>query len=388
MRKFSFVLAGALAALAGSAAAAVAAPAPKVKVVASGLNSPKHLLYTGNGLYVVESGTGGPQGTSNCVTAPATEGPGNNTYCVGSTGAVALIKGHKMKVALSGLASEIDVQTGGATGPSAVTVNDAGALSVLYQDDLVQKDGSTALPAPASTLFGTFQIAKGISANLAAFAAANPQAAATLGGIPGTETTYDSDPYDVIPYKQGYVVTDAAANDLLSVSKRGKIKLIARFPTLAESVPAGILGPYALTIDAQAVPTAVAVGPDGALYVSELRGIPSAPATASIYRVKGNKVTVWASGLTAVTAIAFDSKGRLLATELSTGGLLAAPKVPGALVRINANGKKVTTLPVSGLTEPTGVAVAPNGTVYIVNNGTSAGTATNPGEVLSITGLK
>ena len=95
-----------------------------------------------------------------------------------------------------------------------------------------------------------------------------------------------------------------------------------------------------------------------------------------------------AQGLTAVTSIAFDAKGRLLATELSTGGLLAAGTAPGALIRISADGKHVTTLPVSGLSEPTGVAVAPTGAVYVSNRGTSPGSAKQPGEVLEITGLK
>jgi hypothetical protein len=202
------------------------------------------------------------------------------------------------------------------------------------------------------------------------------------------ETTFDSDPYDVTPYKDGFAVADAAANSLLYVSESGKIKLLARFPTVTEQVQAGVLGPTAMTIQAQAVPTSVAVGRDGALYVGTLRGVPSLPGTAQIYRVvPGHTPTVWASRLTAVTAIAFDGKGRLLATELSTGGLLAPPSVPGALVRITHGGKRVTTLPVSGLVDPTGVAVAPNGTVYVSNYGTNPGSATHPGEVLKITGL-
>lgn len=143
-----------------------------------------------------------------------------------------------------------------------------------------------------------------------------------------------------------------------------------------------------MTIDAQAVPTSVVVGPDGALYVGLLRGIPDQPGTADGYRVTpGHAPTVWAKGLTAVTAIAFDLKGRLLATEYSTGGILAPNTVPGALVRISANGRKVTTLPVSGLSAPTGLAVAPDGDVYVTNHGISPGNAKPSGEVLKITGL-
>lgn len=385
LQTFAFAIASIFAATLAVAVAGAAA-APRVQVVATGLNSPKHLLYTSRGVYVVESGTGGPVGPS-CVSAPPTEGPGATQYCEGPTGAVALIRGKHVSQADGNLPSVVEEQEHEAAGPSAVTVSSSGKVSVLYQDALVQANGSNGLPAPASTLFGTFQISPGVSANLALFDAQHPQNAATLGGTPG-ETTYDSDPYDVTAYRGGYAVTDAAANGLLLVTKTGKISLLARFPTLAETVPAGVFGPMAVPIKAQAVPTSVAVGPDGALYVGTLRGVPSEPGTAQIYRVvPGHAPTVWAKGLSAVTAIAFDSKGRLLATEYSSGGLLAAPKVPGALVRISANGRHVATLPVKGLTEPTGVAVAPNGDVFVANFGTSAGTGTPSGEVLEITGL-
>ena len=88
-------------------------------------------------------------------------------------------------------------------------------------------------------------------------------------------------------------------------------------------------------------PNGLAFGPDGALYVGLLRGVPSLPGTADIYRVvPGQQPQVWAHGLTAVTAVAFDGRGRLLATEYSTGGLLAPPTVPGALVRISRDGRR------------------------------------------------
>jgi hypothetical protein len=376
----------AAAAVTVAVAGAGAAAAPNVKVIAKGLNSPKHLLYTTKGVYVVESGLGGKKGSATCVSGPATGGPGTTTYCEGPTGAIALITGKHVKVAAGGLASVVEEDSGEVAGPSAVAVTKSGHLAVLYQDNLVNKDGSTSLAGAAKSVFGTFQVGGGHSVNLAKYAAAHPQNAATLGGTPG-ETTYDSDPYSVTAYRAGFAITDAAQNSLVYVTKPGKITFLARFPTHAESAPAGVLGPQPVTVNAQAVPTSVAVGPDGALYVGLLRGVPSTPGTADIYRVvPGHAPTIWASGLTAVTSIAFDAKGRLLATELSTGGLLSG--APGALVRISANGKQVTTLPVSGLSQPTGIAVAPNGTVYVANNGTSPGSAKKPGEVLAITGLK
>ncbi|HWF72060.1 MAG TPA: ScyD/ScyE family protein [Solirubrobacteraceae bacterium] len=378
----------AAATVAATAAGAGAAAAPKVKVAATGLNSPKHLLYTPKGILVAESGVGGKKGGSTCVPGPVTGGQGTTTYCEGRTAAIALITPTATKVVDGKLPSVVEEDSGEAAGPAAVALTSTGHRAVLYQDTLVTKTGGTAVTGPGKSAFGTLQLGSGLTVNLARYGAQHPQNPATFGGTPG-ETTYDSDPYSVTSYRGGYAATDAAGNSLLSVSSKGKIRLLARFPTVPETAPAGVFGPTAVTINAQAVPTSVAVGPDGALYVGLLRGVPSAPGTAYIYRVvPGHAPAIWAKGLTAVTAIAFDARGRLLATELSTGGLLAAGTAPGALVRISADGKKVSTLPVSGLSEPTGVAVAPDGTVYVSNRGTSPGSASKPGEVLKITGLK
>ena len=77
--------------------------------------------------------------------------------------------------------------------------------------------------------------------------------------------------------------------------------------------------------DVQAVATSTAVGPDGALYVSELTGFPFPKGGASIYRIGRNgALSVYASGLTNVTDLAW--RGRTLyAVQISTNGLLTGP---------------------------------------------------------------
>ncbi len=159
--------------------------APQVTVVASGLNQPKHLTDTPQGVYVVESGTGG----TDCVQGPPPSGPPTPTvpYCEGPTGAIALIQRHHVRVVASGLPSVIS--DGEAIGPAAVSVRWLGQLSVVYQDELVLSDGTNGLPGPAGITFGTFQINPFVSANLAAFDAANPQIL-PANGVPG-ETPYD-----------------------------------------------------------------------------------------------------------------------------------------------------------------------------------------------------
>jgi hypothetical protein len=373
------------------ASAAAHGTAPVVTVVASGLNSPKHLTFGPGGLYVSESGTGGPAG-KNCVRGTGVTGA-QTTFCAGRTGSVALLTKRGPVTVLPKLPSVIEEDNQEAAGPAAMTF-DCGRLAVLFQDLLVNKDGTSSAPKPAGPVLGKVLRARPFSpprswsagADVAAFAAAHPQSPKTLGGLPG-ETTYDSDPYDIVPYRGGYVIADAAANSVLRLDRHGHLSLISRLPTVREKVPAGVLGPDPVVVHAQAVPTSIAVGPHGALYVGTLRGVPSLPGTADVYRVaKGHAPVAVVKGLTAVTSIAFDHHGRLLVLEFSTGGLLAPPSTPGALLRVGQSGH-VSTLPVTGLSAPTGMAVGRDDAVYIANHGTSPGTASPSGQILKVTGL-
>lgn len=367
-------------AAATAATAATASAAPVATVVASGLNDPKHLAFGPGGLFVTESGTGGSSCTSDRGTS----------YCEGETGSVALVSPLGTVTVLSRLPSVVDPSEG-TLGPAAVTF-EHGKLAVLFQDTALNPDGTTAVRGPGTEAFGKLLLARPFSGSagwtlgpdFAAFAAAHPQDPATLGGPPGQEAVYDSDPYDIVPYNGGYAIADGAANDVLWLSRHGSISVLARLPTVPETVPPGILGPGPVTIDAQAVPTSLAVGPDGALYVGTLPGFPGLPGTASIYRVEpGQAPAAVVTGLVAVTDLAFDCQGRLLVLEYNVGGLLAPPTTPGALLRVSRTGN-VTTLPVTGLVEPTGMAVGPNGAVYVSIYGNSSAGA---GEVLRITGL-
>jgi hypothetical protein len=169
----------------------------------------------------------------------------------------------------------------------------------------------------------------------------------------------DSNPYAVVPYNGGLAVADAAANDVLFVSPAGQISTLAVLPNIAPL--------------SDAVPTSLAVGPDGALYIGELGGVGSGNdvGNVNVYRVvPGQAPTVFASGLTMIGDIAFDQAGRLLVLEIDTAGLLDPSPVPqpGALIRINADGSR-TTLASAGLEFPLGIAVARDGSVYATNYG-------------------
>jgi glucose/arabinose dehydrogenase len=161
------------------------------------------------------------------------------------------------------------------------------------------------------------------------------------------------------------VVADAGANALLRVAANGDISTLAVFPSRAQGR------------STDAVPTAVAVGPDGAYYISELTGVPFVTGAANIYRVvPGQAPTVAWSGFTTVIDIAFGPDGSLYVLEHSTGPVFFA--LPGRLLRVAPNGTRTTVI--DGLTRPGSVAVRPDGALYVSNRGTSIGT----GEVLRI----
>src|ERR1700747_3216844 len=252
------VLAASLAGTAAVPAVAKATPASiKETVVQGGLNAPRHLVLTRAGLVVTEAGIGGPAGTSNCATGPATEGAGTSQYCTGPTGGIFTISSRRQTIpGRAKLPSVVEESIQEVPGPSAIAYGH-GQEAVTIDDFLVNKDGSNGLlPKPFASAFGTLRLVshgKTRVVDIAAFAAAHPQPPSSLGTIPG-ETPYDSDPYDVVAYRGGWVVADAGADDLLYVSATGRVSMLARFPAVAEQVPAGVFGnPTPITVDAQAV---------------------------------------------------------------------------------------------------------------------------------------
>ena len=113
---------------------------------------------------------------------------------------------------------------------------------------------------------------------------------------------------------------------------------------------------------AQAVPTDVVVGPDGALYVCELTGFPFEKGAATIYRIKpGHKPTVYANHLTNVTSIAFGKDGKLYAVQISNEGLASPSGPTGGLWKIAPKGSGKTSKQISlDLFAPYGVAIKGN----------------------------
>lgn len=217
-------------------------------------------------------------------------------------------------------------------------------------------------------------------ADLGAFAAAHPDPNDQEGN-PG-----ESNPYGLATLQDGSVlVTDAAANSLLRVQRSGSVELIAHLPTQAVSTAGTGIPGLPPTLDAEAVPTSVTVGADGAWYVGELKGFPFAPGSSRIWRIRpttrgavcsasgqGGPCSVFATGFTSVIDLTKDRDGGLLVLQL-TDDLLAlegaaggGPIPPSQLYRLKGGTR--TELAPGEIVLAGGVAVNPwNGAVYVTD---------------------
>jgi hypothetical protein len=161
-----------------------------------------------------------------------------------------------------------------------------------------------------------------------------------------------SNPYDLVASPGGGIlVSDSGANAVLHVDDSGEITPFAIFRQRPNPLS---FGPPLM----DQVPTGMTIGPDGAVYVATLTGFPFPSGEARVYRMQDangdgdaqdvGETTVFASGLTTATDVAFDSDGSLLVTQFSSDMLEEAP---GSLVRVR---NSVLTR-VATLTSPTAV---------------------------------
>jgi hypothetical protein len=373
-------------ALAAGVAAALGlagtAPAQTVETVMSGLDNPRGLAFAPNGaLYVTEAGVGGPPNiphANNCALNTNT----NEYRCYGDTGRIRrLRKGDtEPQIVVDRLpshavynhANQVAFPNGSsAAGPNDISFVGTGSAYVtlgLGGDEAFQDQLGTGAP-----LFGTMlQIpASGrwrVVADVFAHEVEQNPAGAPI----------DSNPYGVLAEPGVRYVADAGANALLAVWASGHIETVAVFPKVPWTFP-GL--PPQLPNPTDPVPTSVARGPDGALYVGMLTGAPFAPGTASVYRVvPGEAPTVYVGGFKAITDIAFDDEGGLYVLEHSTGGPFFSPN-SGKLTRVAPAPDLTKTEVKSGLNRPTSVAIGPDGAIYVTNNGVFPGI----GQVLKLT---
>jgi hypothetical protein len=182
----------------------------------------------------------------------------------------------------------------------------------------------------------------------------------------------DSNPYGILVEPAQRFVTDAGGNSLLRLSLSGRKSLVSTFPSTP--IPAGPFNPP--FAQSEAVPTSVVRGPDRALYVGTLTGVPFLPGAAVLYRIReGQAPEVAYRGFTAILDFAFAHDGSLYVLQYASAPFLNGP---GSIVKIAPDGTRTTLT--TALTHPTSLLVGARGTLYVTNNGDKAGI----GEVLRV----
>jgi hypothetical protein len=338
-------------------AVASGAATPKGKVVAVNLDNPRGLSFGASGvLYVAEAGHGGPL----CL-GP---GPEGSPLCVGLTGAVSRVRSDGRVVRLvTGLVSTADPKGQAAEGPVSVSARHGRVYALI---------GESAHGLPPKTPTGPVLKAArqqlGRQIRLTGHGRYTP--VAPVGDIDYLWSAAhkklnpqfpDANPNAVLAVAGGAYVADAGANTLDWVSSTGKVRVLAYL-----NVPKGA--------PVDSVPTCVAKGQDGALYVGELLGGYLTAGHARVWRYSHGTARVWKTGLTAVNGCGFDSRGNFYATEIFAEGLTSGSPV-GALVRVATNGHR-TVWGAGQLFAPSGFAYR-DGQVYVSN--WSVMPAKNPG---------
>ena len=337
-------------ALAGSAFAQ-----SSYEVVMSGLDNPRGMEFSPNGaLYVAEAGRGGPP--------PCDVSPIGESRCFGHTGAISRLWMGSQSRVLEGLESHALPDGSSASGPNDISFQGLGGAYITmglggngaWKSTLGASSAGTAIKMAASGKWKT------VADILRHETAENPAGGAV-----------DTNPFGVLAEPGGLLVVDAGGNSLLSVAPNGAVRTVAVFGPQPNPTQ---VGPPMI----EAVPTAVARGADGALYVGQLTGFPFVQGLASIYRVlPGHAPAVHCSGFKAIMDLAFGADGSLYVVENATGGLFFAPGT-GQLSRVAPNCSRTVLL--SGLDRPTSVAVGADGAVYVTNHGVTPGA----GEVLKL----
>jgi hypothetical protein len=356
-------------AVAMAVSAAPVSAQSEFEVVASGLDNPRHVSFSPTGaLYVVEAGRGGA--------GPCVQHPALGVFCFGFSGAVTRVRddGPDERV-LTGLPSIIN-EEGETFGPFDIAFT--GGQKFVLSVGLGGSDEFREGFGPDGALLGTLVTGKLRHGGFSLFA--DVLANEAVANPDGTDI--DSQPNGLVRQGEGYIVADSGANAVVRASHKGEFTTIAVLPPGSALAPPFLGLPPGTQIPTDAVPTSVVRGPDGAYYISQLTGFPFEQGDANIWRVvPGQAPTVYASGLTNLTDLAFAADGSLYAVEIASTGLLnAPPNAPpiGALVRITPGASQHTTV-AGGLSAPYGVALT-DGAAYVTTCAVCAG----GGEVIKI----
>ncbi|MBC7638297.1 MAG: ScyD/ScyE family protein [Rhodoferax sp.] len=305
-------------------APASAAPLPMPQVVASGLNGPFSVAYGQGRLFVAESGAG-------------------------QVSAVDLASGAKSVVVAD------------LNGPSGVAAVGGGSLAVIT--------GGSEVP-DASTYNGSasiFTVRDGratLVADLQAYELANNPDGQPQFDSDGVPLDALSNPYSIAAGRGQTLalVADAGANAVLAISRSGDVSTFFVPPLVTSGPCASVPNNDPRQLGCDPVPTGVAYGPGGTVWVSTASAL--VPGQGRVYVLDGRTRAVirTITGLSAPTGLAVAADGTAYVSEvlfnLSEDPALDPADV-GRVVRIAPSGAQST----AAVTMPTGLAWH-GGTLY------------------------
>ena len=304
-------------------------------VIADGLSNPRQISYGADGtLYIAEVGVGG---TAAYVVDE------DNTIMGGLTSQISAVDADGTHSVVVPWMPSLQTRQG--------DTGFRGAQSVLMTDDTlwlaIGEAGSTVQKvAPLMfTVMGldpaTLRI-KHMADTYAGDLALNPDGSEEPG----------SDPVDLAMTDDGtLLIADANCNCLWSWTEADGLQVAASW-----------------SIDDNPVPTSVAVGPDGDIYVGFLSGFPFDEGSARVERWSGGELETTYGGLTLVTDIAVADDGTIYAVQLASGrGDQGFIPDSGSIQMVSESGN---TPVAEGLNLPYGMAITPDGGLVVTINST------------------
>jgi hypothetical protein len=288
-------------------------------------------------LYVAEGGTGGGNSTvGQCEQVPAPVGP----YSGAATG------GRISRVDSNGVRTTVTDQF-----PSSQTSENlvSGVADVAFIGDTLYAitAGSGCSHGVPNTDNGIFRVGGDGSitlvADLSAFQKAHPVAHPEADDFEPDGTWYS-----MVAVRGSLYAVEPNHGELDRITTGGAISRVADISASQGHI----------------VPTSVAY--HGVFYVGNLNTFPITPGASKILQITpGGSVSTVATGLTMITGVAFDSRGRMYVLENTVTAGFPTPG-EGEIVRITGGKKEVI---VSGLALPTAMTFGPDGALYVSNLG-------------------
>lgn len=328
-----------------------------VSVVAGGLTNPRGFTWGPDGtLYVALAGTGGM--TSPIADDPASPAASEAADATSESGAAVEGAGEVQKGSETASVVRIDdgcpvnVATGLPSGglPELGWVFGVSDVEFLQDQLYVLVDGGGDAYGHPDVPNGVYQVNDDgttmLIADLSAWFRANPVAE------PHDPISPDAQPFAMVADGDRLWIAEANHQQVLTVTPDGTITRISDLSVLGNVAP-----------------DAIALAPDGGVYVGFLSALPFTDGTAKVVHVAadGTVTDIW-TGLTAVTAIAVDGDGVLYALQMATGNIAEPPFVaPGTGILVRQTGPNTSVAVADGMDFPVKMKFDPHGDLFIAS---------------------